>query len=431
MMGFLQRVFGKSTAAPIPYEESKRLSQSRGVKDRRRAASHTELRPELLYFLAQDADPTVRTAVAANAATPVQADVLLARDGNDDVRLDLARKIALLAPGLTGQEQDRLRRLTYEVLEILVRDQVTHVRQIIAEALKDVADAPPEIIQRLARDCEIVVAGPVLQFSPLLGDSDLLEIIGGAPIPGAREAVARRRAVAMPVSEAIGASDDIAAITALLDNPSAQIREELLDRLIERAPATVAWHRPLAQRPRLPGGAALRLARFVALNLLSILRDRRDFDAETTRELAATVMRRITEEGAPEAEAAPAIDPAKAALARAHQLHAAGKLDDDTVAAAIRGERGFAKAALAVLAKLPLDAVDKVLAAHSAKGVVALAWQAGLSMRTAVALQTGLAHIAPSAVIRPRADNAYPLTPEAMRWQLDFLIGIAADRATR
>jgi uncharacterized protein (DUF2336 family) len=431
MMGFLQRVFGKGSAAPIPYEESKRLSQSGSVKERRRAASHIEVRPELLYFLAQDGDPTVRAAVATNAATPVQADLLLARDGSDEVRQDLARKIALLAPGLTAQEQDRLRRLTYEVLEILVRDQVTRVRQIIAEALKDVADAPPDIIQRLARDCEIVVAGPVLQFSPLLSDGDLLEIIGTAPIAGAREAVARRRAVAMPVTDAIGASDDIAAITALLDNPSAQIREELLDQLIERAPPTVAWHGPLVQRPRLPGGAALRLARFVALNLLSILRERRDFDPETTRQLAATVMRRVAEADSDHADAAPAVDPAEAALARAQQLHAAGKLDDAAVAAAIRGERAFAKAALAVLAKLPLDAVDKVLAAHSAKGVVALAWQAGLTMRTAVALQTGLAHIAPPAVVRPRADNAYPLTPEAMRWQLDFLIGIAADHAAR
>jgi uncharacterized protein (DUF2336 family) len=429
MIGFLQRVFGKSAAAPIPYEESKHLSQSGSVRDRRRVAAHTGLRPELLYFLAQDADPTVRAAVAANAATPVQADVLLARDGDDEVRQDLARKIALLAPGLTAQEQDRLRRMTYEVLEILVRDQVTRVRQIIAEALKDVADAPPEIIQRLARDCEIVVAGPVLQFSPLLSESDLLDIIGKAPIAGAREAVARRRAVPAPVSEAIGGSDDIAAIAALLDNPSAQIREELLDRLVERAPAATAWHRPLVHSPRLSGGAALRLARFVAVNLLSILCERRDFDVETTRELATTVMRRIAEESG--AEAAPEDDPAEAALAHARRLHEAGKLDDAAVTAAIRGERVFAKAALAVRAKLPMEAVDKVLAAHSAKGIVALAWQAGLSMRTAVALQTGLAHIPQSAIVRPRPDNAYPLTQEAMRWQLDFLIGIAADRAAR
>jgi uncharacterized protein (DUF2336 family) len=431
MMGFLQRVFGKSAAAPIPYEESKRLSQAGSVKDRRRVAAHTELRPELLYFLAQDRDPSVRAAVATNAATPVQADVLLARDSDDSVRQDLAHKIALLAPGLTAQEHDRLRRMTYEVLEILVRDQVARVRQIVAEALKDVADAPPEIIHRLARDCEIVVAGPVLQFSPLLSESDLLEIIGGTPIAGAREAVARRKGISEPVSEVIGTSNDMAAIAALLDNPSAQIREELLDRLVERAPAAIAWHRPLVQRPRLSGGAARRLARFVAVNLLAILRDRRDFDAETTREVATTVMRRLAEEGDGVGELAEAGDPAAAEMARAQSLHAAGKLDDAVVAAAVRSERGFARAALAVLAKLPLDEVDKVLAAHSAKGVVALAWHAGLSMRIAIVLQTGLAHIAPQAVIRARADGAYPLTPEAMRWQLDFLIGISASRSTR
>jgi len=80
---------------------------------------------------------------------------------------------------------ERLRKMTYDVLDILVRDQVTRVRQVIAEALKDVADAPPDIIRLLAHDCEIVVAGPVLQYSPLLSDEDLLEIIGEVPIPGA------------------------------------------------------------------------------------------------------------------------------------------------------------------------------------------------------------------------------------------------------
>lgn len=115
----------------------------------------------------------------------------------------------------------------------------------------------------------------------------------------------------------------MAAIAALLDNPSAQIREELLDRLVERAPTAIAWHRPLVQRPRLSGGAARRLARFVAVNLLAILRDRRDFDAETTREVANTVMRSLPEEGDGAGELAGAGDPAAADMARAQDLHAA------------------------------------------------------------------------------------------------------------
>jgi hypothetical protein len=47
-------------------------------------------------------------------------------------------------------------------------------------------------------------------------------------------------------------------------------------------------------------------------------------------------------------------------------------------------------------------------------------------MRTAVTLQTGLAHLPPSSIIRGREDGSFPLSPDAMRWQLDFLTGSAA-----
>ena len=412
MIGLLQRVFGKSKAKPIPYEESKRLSASDNPAERRRVAEHDGVRPELLYFLAADPDPTVRAAVAANQATPVQADLLLARDRDDAVREDLARKISRLAPGLSAQEHDRLRRATYEVLEILVLDQIVKVRQIIAETLKDVADAPPEIIQRLARDYEIAVAGPVLQFSPLLSDADLLEIIGGEPIAGAVEAVARRHHLRDTIADAIGASGDPAAITALLENKSAQIREETLDRLVDRSPEIIAWHRPLVTRPLLPRRAALKLARFVAASLLDVLRARRDLDPETTREVTAIVMRRLAEEGHATAETPAEPTPIEVALDRAGRAHAAGALSDEAVITALhQGDRAFARAALSVLSALPVDSVDRVLAAHSAKGIVALAGEAKLTMQTAVRLQIVLGHIVQPAVIKPRVDGGYPMSP--------------------
>ncbi len=428
MIGLLQRVLGKSKAKPIPYDESKRLSASGNPAERRRVAEHDGVRPELLYFLANDPDPTVRAAVAANQATPVQADLILARDRNDAVRQDLARKISRLAPGLSAQEHDRLRRATYEVLEILVLDQIVKVRQIIAETLKDVVDAPPEIIQRLARDYEIAVAGPVLQFSPLLSDADLLEIIGGKPVAGAVEAVARRHQLRETVTDAIGASGDAAAITALLENKSAQIREETLDRLVDRAPGVIAWHRPLVDRPLLPGAAALKLARFVAASLLDVLKARRDLDPETTKEVSTIVMRRLSEEGlvaaAPEQEKPSAAASIDAALERARRLQAAGTLNDEAVTSALhQGDRSFVRAALSVLSALPLDGVDRTLAAHSAKGIVALAWKAGLAMSTAVRLQIVLGHIVQPALVKPRVDGGYPMSEEAMRWQLEFLTG--------
>jgi uncharacterized protein (DUF2336 family) len=423
MMELLQRVF-RSSGKAIDYETQKELAQSAKPADRLKLAQSTSARPEVLYYLAADIDAGVRAAVAGNEATPVQADLLLARDRAPEVRVDLAAKIARLAPGLSREAHERLRKLTYEVLEILLRDQVTRVRQVIAETLKDVADVPPEIIRLLARDCEIVVAGPVLEFSPLLSDEDLLAIIAEAPIAGALAAIAQRAQVPADVADAIGASPDVDAVAALLANPSAQIREETLDRLVDRAPGIAAWHKPLVERRHLSAAVARKLADFVADHLLRLLSERRDLDPATARAVAAVVKQRLAE--VPEAARAPAAG--DGALERARRLKQQGKLDEAAVLAALGHDRAFVRAALAALADLPLEVIDRVLGAHSPKGVTALAWKSGLGMRAAHKLQLRLAQIAPAAALKPREDGGYPLSAEAMQWQLDFFLGLGAGR---
>lgn len=437
MMGLIQRVMRRvhRTERPIDYEESKQLAASPDTADRLELAHHSRARPEALYYLAADRDAGVRAAVAANEATPVQADLILARDRDDRVRIDLAAKIARLTPDLSAEQHQRMREITYEVLEILVRDQVTRVRQVIADVLKDVAKAPPDVIRTLARDSEIVVAGPVLRFSPVLTDEDLLQIIQNAPIPGALVAIARRAEVRAQVADAIGDSDDIDAIAALLENPSAQIREETLDRLLDRAPDVSVWHRPLVVRPWLPASAAKKLAGFVAQNLLSLLTERRDFDQRTIREVKAAVMHRLgTEAKKPEAVPAQRPESAKAsvsdALTRARKLRADGMLDEQAVLTALGSDRALARAALAVLAELPIELVERVLGAHSAKGITALAWKSGLSMRAAAKVQLQLGQIPPGSALQPRTDGRYPMSEEAMRWQLDFFASMVGEAAT-
>ena len=61
----------------------------------------------------------MRREIVANKATPRQADVLLAGDTDDQVRCDLALKIARLLPDLKPDEQTRVRELTLQALEIL------------------------------------------------------------------------------------------------------------------------------------------------------------------------------------------------------------------------------------------------------------------------------------------------------------------------
>lgn len=402
------------TPSDTDYEDAKAQARSTDPEVRRRLAARRDIRPEILYFLAEDPAADVRRAIAANAATPRQADMLLARDADAGVRGELARKIALLLPDVAGDRLSQIQRMTLDVLEALARDQAAQVRQVLAETLKDTAQVPEEVINRLARDVEIRVAGPVLRHSPILTDEDLLDIIRTGPTAGALTAIAERRTVPAPVSEAIARSADEAAIAALLANPSAQIREETLDYILDMAPSHEPWHAPLVRRPKLPARAAARLAKFVTETLLDELARREDLDPATAREIARIVESRL----------APAGPPAQAretAQDRAHRMALAGELDETAVSSALAsGDRAFALYALAELSGQPANVVERILGAHSARGVIALVWRAGLSMRLAVQAQLRLAHIPPQSVLNARDGVGFPMTEDEMTWQLGF-----------
>lgn len=422
VVGLLKRLFG-GPGKPFTYEEARELAAHEDPKVRAEVAKREDVRPEILYFLAEDADPEVRRNVAVNHSSPPQAFLKLASDEDETVRFDLAGKIARLSAGLSAHEQDRLRRMTFEAIEILARDQIPRVRRILSEALKDIANAPPEVIRRLARDAELAVAAPVLQFSPVLTEEDLIEIIASNPVPGALSAISRRDGVNSRVADAIADTDDVDAIAVLLANDSAQIREETLDRLAGRAADIEAWHVPFVQRAHLPGKAAQKLARFVAANLLQALADRQDLGPEAAKAVAAVVRKRLDEieaEGPAKADAAKAADET-AAMARARDLAAKGMLDETAIDTALSGgDLAFVAASLSVLAGVEPEVVKKAITTKSAKGLVALAWKAGLSAALAVQLQTRLARVPSTRVIHPRGGD-FALTPEDMEWQLEFL----------
>ncbi len=418
-------------AAPdsdLSYDESKRLARDGDSAVRIDLAGRGDIQPEVLYFLAEDDSAEVRGRIAANISTPRQADLILARDRDEAVRQTLARKIEMLLPELDASELAQAHKYLVEVIEVLAQDQADRVRQIVAETLKDVASAPSDVIQRLARDAADVVACPVLEFSPLLSDRDLLEIIESGGNSGRLTAISRRRGVGEQVADAIVATQNEGAITALLDNASAQIREEALDSLVAAALEVSVWQEPLVKRPRLPFSAVRKLAGFVATSLLDLLSARDDLDRETASLVAREVERRIADQAAETAEQG--IEAANADCetdeTRAARMFEAGELDDQTLMQALNGgDRGLVRHGIALRADLPLSLIDHVLAAHSAKGVTALAWKAGCTMRFASQLQLRLGGIAPNQVLNPRGGNDYPLNPEEMDWQLDFFQSLA------
>lgn len=399
----------------LDYDQAKRLARHKNAKVRRQLAEREDLPSEILYFLAEDTSPDVRLAIAKNIATPRQADLLLSKDSDVDVRAGLAQKIAKLMPGLDSDELKKVQAVTHQVIDELARDQAVRVRRILSETLKDIANAPPPVIQRLARDVELVVCAPVLECSPVLTDEDLLAIISSDHVRGALVAIAKRRALPQAVTDAISDSDDIEAIGVMLGNASAQIREETLDRLIDRSRSIASWHAPLVNRPQLSRKAVLRLVEFVAENLVDTLVSRADFDPQTAEAVREEFSRRMEA-----AERVRARDEGGRPEDRVKALHKKGGLDDHAVReAAQSGDEVFVKTALALLSGFKLSVIEKIFDIASAKGVVAVCWKAGLAMPTAVLVQKRIARIAPRDVLGS-IDGDYPFRDEEMRWQLEF-----------
>lgn len=430
---------GAPAAAPaLTYEEARDLLKHPDSAVRRKLAGRKDVRPEILYYLAEDAAPEVRLEIAANQATPAQANLILARDTDDTVRCELAGKIARLMPDLSPGDQNKVREITIQILEILARDQLSRVRQILAETLKDVGHAPPHVIRWLARDIDVAVAAPVLQFSPLLTDNDLVEIIESAPVQGALGAIARRAGLSASLCDAIVTTDDHRAIADLLANSSAQVREETLDYMAERAREVTSWQPPFVKRLRLPRSIVCKLAGFVADSLLSVLAQRKDLAPDVLQEVATLVRQRVAsetkslpdlgtamevEEDVPEGKLDRLILRKKGVLLAQYvqQLYAKGQLDEEAVAEALAlGNEEFVVRALALKAGVAPTLVSRVIAAHSAKGITALAWKSGLTARFSVKLQTRLARIAPNEVLNAKNGVDYPLAAEEMNKLLRF-----------
>ena len=407
----------------MDYEESKKLAKDKDPEVRRKLAARDDIVPEILYFLAEDSDPKVRSEIANNPFAPRYADMLLVNDDDDEIRYNLALKIANLTPNLSTDEHDRIRNITYEILECLTHDQIPRVRRVISDTLKDVANVPSEVIRKLARDIEIAVSAPVLEFSPVLTDEDLLEIIEMNPSDGAIFAISRRVEVGEFVADAIVDSDDIEAITSLLANKSAQIREETLDQLIDKAPSISEWHSPLAERPKLPKGAAVRLAKFIADNLLAVLQERKDLTPEVAEEVSIVVNKRL--DGSlkkPKMKKEELMARISEQYSKAKQMFADGILGENEIDEAIKANDDiFVAVAIAVITDIYPGTARKVFDSKDSTVISALAWKAGLSPEIAVELQAKTAGISKDKVLHPK-EGQYPLSESHMDWQLILFI---------
>ncbi|NVJ70685.1 MAG: DUF2336 domain-containing protein [Alphaproteobacteria bacterium] len=422
MLGKLKSLLGgksnkeKNLPETLTQEDEQRIL-TEGSQGQKQALAHrTDARPEVLYYLAEDASPEIRRAIAQNPSTPIQAAEKLTSDEDEEVRSELARKIGRLVPGLDAGEQKALREKAIKVLEALAADQLPKVRAYVAQEIKSADSVPKAIVEKLARDVEDIVCGPILQYSPLLNDEDLREIIAAGASSAALESIASRALVSEDVSQDIAATLDVPAISALLTNENAQIREDTLDQIIDQAQSVEDLHEPVALRPQLSMRAMKRIAGFVASALVHAMMEQAELPEEQAEELLERVRDRLLSERVGDEEE-------QAMAKQAMDFFERGLLNDEFILEQIEeNRRELLLQCLAVMADIPAKTVRQIIHSKSGRAVTALAWRAQLSMRTAYELQTKYALVPTAQLLAAKNGKDYPIDENELDWHLSYFV---------
>jgi uncharacterized protein (DUF2336 family) len=158
----------------------------------------------------------------------------IVRNGDPRRRTEAARRIA----DLFFQDAATLRPHQVDLFDDILLDLVPHAELItraeLAERLSLFANAPRVLVGRLARESEILVAGPILRRSPVLDEEALLEI---ARVKGQSHllAMSERPKLSPDLTDIIVRRGDRDVVRRTAGNAGARFSETGYGELIKRA----------------------------------------------------------------------------------------------------------------------------------------------------------------------------------------------------
>ncbi len=255
-----------------------------------------------------------------------------------------------------------------DIFLTIIGDVEREIRMALSERLAEADWAPPALVNVLALD-EIEIARPIIAKSPLLRDQDLIRVLLEATIEHQIE-VARRPNVGATVADVILDRGDPAVMTALAGNPTANVSEIGIRRLVEASRRIAGLRAPLARHPRLTTELAEQLYSWVGQALRQAIGERFRIDPEALQSAVDDAVR-IASGG--ETDPVPflaAIDPERDEMERRliAKLDSAGQLRPGyLVRAAREGRISLFENALAVLGGYSVEDVRLAVGAETAE----------------------------------------------------------------
>ncbi len=270
-----------------------------------------------------------------------------------------------------GELSDSEREIAEAIFRFLVRDVAVKVREALCQHLKECRKVPHDVALTLARDVESV-ALPMLQSSRVLTDDDLIEIVRSQG-PARQKAIARRVEVSEQVSEALIETEDEEVVTTLVENPTAEIGEQTMQKVVETFPDSEVVQGLLAQRSELPISVAERLVGLVSYTMRQHLIDHYDIPIDETGDVVKQTRERAT------LGLIGTSDNLEKVRRLVRQLFANGHLTPSILLRSMSmGKLIFFEVAMAELAKVPIMSVRTLLYEQGSRGFSSIYQRAGL-----------------------------------------------------
>lgn len=175
------------------------------------------------------------------------------------------------------------------LLKFLINDVETSVRAAVSEQIKEFSGLPRDLALQLAMDVE-VVSLPILKYSNVLEDSDLVEILKCAS-DAKQTVIAQRDKLSTTVTQSIVENGCYEAVKSCLGNFTAKVSERGYETIIIRYTNDKDIHELIIRRPHLPEKTIGRLCELVSEDIKQQL-----FKAkEVPREIASRMVENAKE----------------------------------------------------------------------------------------------------------------------------------------
>ncbi len=312
-----------------------------------------------------------RNKISAERFTLSEEDVRrLLEDKSPASRASITGKIAASYSGASLDEKER--QIAEQVFRLLVRDTELKVRASLAEHLKESTQIPRDIVMSMARDVE-EVSLPMLEYSKVLSDDDLLEIINSTEEMSRFVAIARRSEVSELLSDKLVDKGDDRVISSLLDNGGAVISEQIFDKIIETHKENDSLMEAVMRRPQLSISMSEKLMSVVSDNLAATLRQRYQLPSEEINKEVEKTRETETLSLVRSARSQGEVD------ALIGQLKKSERLTPSMILSALcQGNFDFFESSLALLSNIPVDNARTLIADRGDLGFRAIYNKSGL-----------------------------------------------------